>query len=487
MKKFYITTPIYYVNSPPHVGSAYTTIAADILARYHGLKNENVFFLTGTDEHGKKVQQTAQEAGIPVKEFVDKIAHSFKETWRILNVSYNNFIRTTDVYHKNAVKRILQKLYKDRFIYKGYYESYYCIGCEQYLTKTDLVDGKCPLHKKEPELKKEQAYLFKLSKFQNKILTSIKEGRLCILPIERRNEVISFIENGLQDISISRKKSEVPWGIELPFDKEHSCYVWIDAFYNYASGLKNKYRIYWPPDIQLMAKDILRVHATIWIAINLALRRKLPKMIFVHGYFTINGQKISKSLGNAIDPIYLLNRYGVDALRYYLIREIPFGQDGDFSEESLKSRLNNELANDLGNLVSRILTLVEKNFKNGLKKNSLDKRLAEKLNIKKIDSYMENLELHNALSEIWKFINECNKHINEEKPWEMKNAELKKHLYTLTEAIRIISILISPFMPTAAEKISKQLNIKLGKLRDAKFGLIKTYNVKKGEILFKKI
>ena len=489
MEKFYVTTPIYYTNSDPHVGSAYTTIAADVLARWHRLKSEDVFFLTGTDEHGQKIQETAESKNINPKIFVDKIAKKFQDVFKLLNISNDYFIRTTNKNHEKEVQRILQELYDKKYIYKGHYESYYCVGCEQYLTESDLVDGKCPLHKIEPELRKEEAYLFKLSKFQNQLLKLIKSGKYCILPENRRKEIITFLESGLKDISISRLKEKIYWGVELPFDKNHTCFVWVDAFWNYLTGLKekNKFNEFWPPDIQLMAKDILRVHATIWPALLLATGNKLPKTLFIHGYFTVNGQKMSKSLGNVVSPEVLVKNYRADPLRYLLLREIPFGSDGDFSEDVLISRNNNELANDLGNLVSRILTLVEKNFPNGLSSTTLDKKLTSKLNIKNVDNYMKKIEIHNALSEIWKFINECNKYINENKIWELKEEKLQKHLYTLLESIRVLSVLLSPFLPDTSEKINKQLNVKPGNLRECKFGLIKNYNVKKSEVLFEKL
>ncbi|MAG52915.1 MAG: methionine--tRNA ligase [Nanoarchaeota archaeon] len=489
MGKFYITTPIYYVNSDPHVGSAYTTIAADVLARWNRLKKNDVFFLTGTDEHGQKVQEAAEKEGINPKEFVDKIAKKFKISFNLINSSHDNFIRTTNKEHEEEVKKILQELFDKKFIYKGNYEAYYCVGCEQYLTESDLVDGKCHIHRTKPELRKEEAYLFKLSKFQDKLTKLIESGEFNILPLERRNEVLSFLKTGLRDISISRLKEKVHWGIELPFDKNHTCFVWVDALWNYITGLKEKKQFdkFWPPDIQLMAKDILRVHATIWSALLLATENKLPKTLFIHGYFTIDGHKMSKSLGNSISPNYMVEQYGSDALRYFLMRNIPFGQDGDFSESLLVERLNNELANDLGNLVSRVLTLTEKNFENGLKKSEIDKKLSSKLDIKKIDSHIENLELHNALNEIWRFINECNKYVNEEKIWESKGEQLNSQLYTLLESIRIISILVSPFLPQTSGRIFNQLQQNCESLEEANFGLIEEYKVKKSDVLFKKI
>ncbi|MBS3151018.1 methionine--tRNA ligase [Candidatus Woesearchaeota archaeon] len=487
-KKFYITTPVYYTNSSPHVGSAYTTIAADVLARWHKLKSENVFFLTGTDEHGQKIQEVAEEKKIKPKEFVDKIANEFKDVFRLLNISNDNFIRTTDKQHEKEVKKILQELYRKKYIYKGYYESYYCVGCEQYLTESDLVDGKCVLHNREPELRKEEAYLFRLSKFQDRLLNLIKSGKYSILPERKRKEIVSFIESGLKDISISRRKEKVYWGIELPFDKNHTAFVWIDAFWNYITGLKIKkqFNKFWPADVQLMANDILRVHATIWPALLLATGNKLPKKLFVHGYFTVNGQKMSKSLDNVISPEYLVKEYGVDSLRYFLMRQIPFGQDGDFSEEALRERLNNELANELGNFVSRILGLSERNFKS-IKKYAVDQRLSSKLNVNKISKFIDKFELHNALNEIMNFVRECNRHINQEKLWDKRDEDLEKHMYSLLESIRIISILLYSFMPETSEKINAQLKIKMGKLKDCKFGIVKKYKIKKEGILFKKI
>ncbi len=478
--KFYITTPIYYANAEPHIGSAYTTIAADILARWNKLQGNKIFFLTGTDEHGQKIQETAEKKSLQPQQFVDKIANKYKEIFKLLNISNDFFIRTTNKQHEKQVKKILQQLYDKKFIYKGKYESYYCVGCEQYLTKSDLVDGKCPLHNREPELRKEEAYLFKLSKFQKKLAELIKTEKYEILPKKRRKEILTFIEQGLQDISISRLKKKVYWGIELPFDKKHTCFVWVDAFWNYITGLKinNKFKEFWPPDVQLMAKDIFRVHATIWPALLLALNYKLPKTLFIHGYFTINGKKMSKSLGNVVDPLKLTEKYPADTIRYFLIRNIPFGQDGDFSEKRLIERNNNELANKLGNLVSRATALAEKYGIQEIKTN----KLLQKLKLAHIEDYMTNYELDKALNEIFAFIDVCNEYIQKNKPWETKN---KKILYELADSIKAIAILLWPFMPETSEKIAKQLNFKIH-YNNIKKPLI-TKKIKKSEILFKKI
>ncbi|MBI2106163.1 methionine--tRNA ligase [Candidatus Woesearchaeota archaeon] len=483
-KKFYITTPIYYVNDIASIGHAYTTIAADVLARWNKLKGYDVFFLTGTDEHGQKIQNVAEEKNIEPKEFVDKISNEFKESFKLLNISNDNFIRTTDKEHEKEVKKVLQELYKKKYIYKGYYEAYYCVGCEQYKTENDLKDGKCILHHTKSELRKEEAYLFKLSKFQNQLLKLIKTGKYSILPDKRRKEVISFIKTGLKDISISRQKEKVYWGIELPFDKNHTCFVWVDAFWNYITGLKqkNKFNKFWPADVQLMAKDIFRVHATIWPALLLATKNKLPKSLFIHGYFTIDGQKMSKSLGNVISPNDLVKKYGADPVRYFLLRHIPFGQDGDFSEEALKIRLNNELANELGNLVSRTLSLAEKNFKSVKKQ-----KIELKIELKNIEKLIDNFELDKVLAEIFKIIQSCNQYINKNKIWELKGKEQEIKIYNLLEALRIISILLSSFMPETSEKINEQLEIKPEKLKDCKFGIAKEYKVRRKGVLFKKI
>lgn len=499
-KKFYITTPIYYVNAKPHIGHAYTTITADILARYHRMRGDEVFFLTGTDEHGAKIKQIADKAGKSPKEFVDEISAAFSGAWDVLNISNDNFIRTTSPAHVAAAQEVTQKLFDKKFIYKGKYEALYCVGCEQYKTKGELVDGKCPDHKIEPEVRSEEAYLFKMSEVQEELLRRIRNGELKISPETRKNEMISFYEKeGLKDVAISRKKENVPWGIELPFDHDHTLYVWIDAFLNYLTGLgwpkdKKNYKKLWPADLQLMSKDILRVHATIWPAVLLAMDEELPKELFIHGYFTIDGQKMSKSLGNVIDPVELAQKYGVDEVRYFLSREISFGEDGDFSFVRLEERHNADLANGLGNLVARVLAMCEKYFdgKIPLKTGGGVERTWQSYEIN-----MEKLAPHLALKDVWDLISFCDQFINTEAPWQLAKTDkerLSRVIYTLLEILRHIAWQIAPFMPMTSDKIFEQLGLKpetekKKSLEEAKVwgGLVPGGKIKKGAALFPRL
>lgn len=482
-EKFYVTTPIYYANAPAHIGGAYTTIAADVLKRWNQVLGKDTFFLTGTDEHGQKIQEAAEEANEKPQQFVDKIAKQWKELFKKLNISNNFFIRTTNTEHEKEVQNILQKLYEKGYIYKGNYESHYCVGCEQYLSENDLVEGKCPLHNKKPELRKEEAYLFKLSGFQDKLIELIENGEYEILPKRMRKEVLTFLKSGLRDISISRLKEKIRWGIELPFDKNHTCFVWVDAFWNYLTGLSinNKFEEFWPADVQLMARDILRVHATIWPALLMAMGHELPKTLFIHGYFTVRGRKMSKSLGNIIDPLELLKKYPSDSIRYYLMRNIPFGQDGDVSEQVITDRHNNELANKLGNLVSRIAGLAEKK---GIEKT--ENSFLKKLNIEKIKDLFNNYEFDKGLNKIFDFIDDCNEYVQNKKPWETND---KRVLYEISDSIRVICILLWPFIPNACEDISRRFRFEVGKDSFAQIRkpLEEDSKIKKGKILFKKI
>ncbi len=452
MNKFYITTPIYYVNDKPHIGHAYTSVAADILARWHKQQGKEVFFLTGTDEHGAKVAQAAEKAEQSPKEFCDNRAQDFQNAWALFNIKYDKFIRTTDPAHEAAIARALQRMFERDFIYQGVYEGLYCVGCEQYKILDDLVDGKCPEHLIEPQLMKEESYFFKLSFFGQEIEKRILNDELLIEPKERKNEILSFIRSGLKDISISRKS--VKWGIPLPFDKEHTTYVWVDALLNYLTGLgwngdNEKDLKFWPVDAQLMAKDIVRVHATIWPGLLLALNNgfDLPKKFFVHGFFTINSQKMSKSLGNVIWPEEMIAKFGADASRYLLMASTPFGQDGDISWAKMTEKYNAELANGLGNLVSRVFNIIEKNF---------DGRLSPGKTEIDVTEEMEGLKFAEAIEKIKVKIDWANKYIDETKLWELVKSEKDKAQKILAELLGVIIAVgeaLAPVMPETAEKI----------------------------------
>ena len=462
-KKFYITTPIYYPNDVPHIGHAYTTLAADVLARWHSLLGEEVFFLTGTDEHGKKIEQAAEKQGLKPKQFVDKLIPKFKQAWEKLNIRYDKFIRTTDPDHEALVKEMLQKVYDKDDIYKGEYEGYYCTGCEAYYTEKDLEDGCCPIHKTKIEKLKEESYFFKLSKYQNQLLDLYKKNSEFISPKNRRQEIINRVKEGLKDLSISRTSFD--WGIQLPFDKKHISYVWFDALFNYYSGTREKSKQkFWPADVHLIGKDISWFHMVYWPAFLLSAGIELPKVVFAHGWWTFDKEKISKSRGKIINVDDLIKIAGVDSARYFLFREGVFGEDSDFSTEVLIERHNNELANKLGNLVSRVSSLAEK-----YSIQKTNNKLLKKLNIKKIETHFQKLELDRALSEIFAFIDACNEYVQNKKPWETKD---KKVLYELVESIREIARLLSPFIPESAEKISQ---------------IFKTDKIKKAPILFEKI
>ncbi len=483
MTKFYITTAIDYVNSDPHIGHSYQKIVADVLARWHKLKGEDVFFLTGTDEHGIKIFRAAEKEKIKPKEFVDKYAKKFKNAWKALNINYDRFIRTTDKDHKELVQKFIKEMYKKGDIYKGTYEGYYCVGCEKYITEKDLVNGKCPFHpNKKIEWLKEESYFFKLSKYQDRLLKLYRNHPEYILPKTKRNEIINRVKEGLKDLSISR--TSFPWGIPFPLDEKHVTYVWYEALLNYITALGwpngEKFKKYWPADVELLGVDNSWFHCVIWPAILYSAGIKPAKTIFVHGFLTFNGQKISKSLGNSINPISLVKKYGADAVRYYLIRHIPFGEDGDFSEDALVKRINGELVNVLGNLVSRTLTIASK-FKG-----KIEGKAELKLDLKKINKLIDKYELHNALNEIWSFVKKVNQYINAKEPWKLKDKELGNVLYNLLESLRIISILISSFIPETSEKINKQLGVKKGLLKDCVF---KKFDgkIKKGEHLFKRV
>jgi len=477
-KKYYITTAIDYTNDVIHIGHAYQKVIADILARWHKLAGEDVFFLTGTDEHGQKIFNAAKAKGLEPKKFVDEISGADRKEQDSLNISYNRFIRTTDKDHEQVAQELTKLIFKKGDIYKGVYEGLYCIGCEAYLTEKDLVDGKCPLHNKEPQILKEETYFFKLSKYQKQLLEHYRKNPEFILPESRRNEIINRVKDGLKDLSITR--TSFSWGIPSLIDKKHFLYVWWEALINYLSGVdwpKDKFKKFWPADAHLLGKDNGWFHAVIWPAMLLSAGIKLPRTVFVHGYLTFNGQKISKSLGNTILSSALAGKYGADSVRYYLARAVPFGEDGDFSEKDLVARHNNELADKLGNLISRVSALAEKY---GLAKT--ENKLLKKLKLKEIEKHIENYELDKALNLIFEFIDSCNLYVQENKLWETHD---KKRLYELADSIKAVAILLWPFIPDTCEKIAKQFKFEL------KYGEIKkTYKVQKiskAEILFRKI
>ena len=471
-KKYYITTPIYYTNQAPHIGTAYTTVAADVLARYYRKLGEDVLFLTGTDEHGEKIAQAAKKANKSPQEFVDEIAELFKKAWEKLNISYDDFIRTTDEKHKKGVEKFLLKLKDSGKIYQDEYRGLYCTGCEKFITKKELVDNKCPDHQKEPELISETNYFFKLNDFLPKVKKLIESNKLIIEPKERKKEVLSLLKQDLGNFSISRQN--VKWGIDLPFDKGQKTYVWVEALQNYITAIgygddSEKFNKYWPADLHLIAKDIVKFHAIFWPALLLATGLELPKKIFVHGFFTVEGQKMSKSLGNVIDPVYLADRYSADAVRYFLLREISFGQDGDFSIKRLEERYNSDLANGLGNLVSRVLTLSEKI---GAKAEKADKEFSSEIKSvqEKCKKTIEEIKFNETLESIWQLISFCDEYVEKNKPWELikndqeKSKEVLGQLLTTTKEI---ANLLEPFMPETSEKILNQ--IKQNKKTEALF------------------
>ncbi len=467
MAQFYITTAIDYVNARPHIGHAFEKVLADVIARWHRLNKEEVFFLTGVDENAQKNVQAAEKAGLPIKEFIDKNTALFLELCKKLNISYNKFIRTSASEHAKVVQEILRKIIKNGDIYKGEYEGYYCTGCEAFITEKELIDGKCPEHNIEPEYRKEEAYFFKLSKYRDEL---IKFAENYIVPDSRKNEIIARLKEGLNDLCISRKGAK--WGIDFPDDKNFKVYVWVDALINYISGAKEK----WPADVHVIGKGINWFHSVIWPALLLSAGYELPKKLLVHGYLNLGGKKISKSLGNIIDPLELLEKYPVDSVRFSLMRCSVF-DDSDYSEEILIERHNNELANKLGNLVSRVTALAEKY---GVEK--CENKLVKKLDIEKIKQNFEKFEVDKALNEIFAFVDICNEYIQNKKPWETKD---KKVLYELLDSIKAIGILLWPFLPETSEKIAKQFGFKIE--IDEIEKPLKIEKIKKSEILFRKI
>ena len=473
MSKFYITTPIYYTNAEPHAGHAYTTIAADVLARYHRLKGDEVFFLTGVDEHGENIQKVADQKKISPQAYCDQVAPTFTTLWKKLNISYDIFLRTTGELHKSGVTKFLNTLYETGYIYKGKYQGYYCRPCERFFTEKEQGEDKtCPIHKLRLEWVEEDNYFFALSKFQDRLIKHIHENPEFVQPPARSNEIMSVLESGLEDVSISR--ASVSWGIPLPFDPEHISYVWIEALSNYITALgyaedEERFQTFWPANVHLMAKDIVRFHAIIWPAMLMAVNLPLPKHVVAHGWLTKNGEALSKTRGIFIDMDTDIATYGLDAFRYYLLREFSFGNDGDYRPNRLHARYNADLANDLGNLLNRTLGLVSKNF-DGIPEptasDSLDNEVVQMAaeTVSKVDSLMNQLAFDMALEAIWEFVRRVNRYIQQTQVWTLAKSEETKSrmgtiLYNSMEALRVIAVLISPFMPATASRICCQIGL----------------------------
>ncbi|MDY4592015.1 MAG: methionine--tRNA ligase [Eubacteriales bacterium] len=504
-EKFYITTPIYYPSGKWHIGTCYTTIVCDAIARFKRMQGVDVFYLTGTDEHGQKIQKVAQAAGVPVKEYIDKIVGELKDLWKLLDISYDKFIRTTDEYHEKAVQKIFNKLYEQGDIYKSEYEGWYCTPCEAFWTKSQLVDGKCPDCGRPVELMKEESYFFKMSKYQDRIIKLIEENPDFLQPVSRQNEMLNnFLRPGLQDLCVSRTSFD--WGIKVPFDPKHVVYVWLDALTNYITALgygsddTTLFDKYWPADIHMMGKEIVRFHSIIWPAILMALDIPLPKKVYGHGWLKFGTDKMSKSKGNVVDPFILCDRYGVDALRYYMLREVQFGQDGSYTNESFIKRINSDLTNELGNLVSRVTAMVTQYFGGQIPAPNAEEPIDTELKelcqglYGKLCKDIDQLAVPQALEHIWEVIQRANKYIDETTPWILAKSEegkvrLATVMYNLCEAIRYVATTLRPFLTKTPDKIFAKLGIEDEALKSfdslTVFGATKVgTTVDKGEALF---
>lgn len=487
LKPFFISTAIDYPSGRFHLGHAYEKIATDVIARWKRLNGFEVHFSTGTDCHGFKIQRIAEREGKTPEVFVNEISDLFRELCRVLNVSYTDFIMTTEQRHEKVVNAFLKSLQEKGDIYEGVYEGPYCVDCETFYTEKDLVGGNCPVHKKAVETVKEKSYFFKMSKYQKSLVTHMKNTPDDLWPEKKRNEILNRLNEPLRDLSISREK--VTWGIPLIFDKSLTVTVWVDALLNYLTTIdypNEKFKKFWPAT-HCIGPDIVWHHQVLFKTMLLSLEIPLPRVV-VHGFINLKGEKMSKARGIRVDPIELAQKYSADSLRYFLLREIPFGEDGEFSEDALVARHNNELANELGNLLNRTIVLIEKNFSGKIPNAKTNPELAKKLGLEKIEKSMEKFEFHNALNEIFYFTAQCNAFVNEKQPWKQQGKDLEETLYSLADSIRIISILISPFMPSTSEKINEQLGVKSGLIADCKFNLLKAgTQAIKGKVLFEKI
>lgn len=504
-KPYYITTPIYYPSTNLHIGNTYTTVAADAIARFKRLTGHEVMFLTGTDEHGQKIERIANEKGITPKEHVDEIVAGIKDLWKMMNISYDKFIRTTDDYHVKAVQEIFKKLYDQGDIYKDSYEGLYCTPCESFWTETQLVNGNCPDCGRPVEKAKEEAYFFKMSKYADRLIQYIEEHPDFIQPESRKNEMLNnFLRPGLQDLCVSR--TSFTWGIPVSFDEKHVIYVWIDALSNYITALgygqenQELYNKFWPADVHLIGKDILRFHTIYWPIMLMALGLELPKQVFGHGWLLVDGGKMSKSKGNVVDPVVLVNMFGADAVRYYLLREIPFGSDGLFNNEIFIKKVNTDLANDLGNLLSRTIAMVYKYFDGVIQAPTCKEAIDDELiNLAlstpgKVEASIDALKIPEALESIWTLISRANKYIDETTPWILAKDEEKKErlgtvLYNLLETLRFVSVMISPFLTETSAKINEQLNTKVTTWESLKEfnGTVAGDKVVKGDVIFPRI
>jgi len=503
-KKFYITTPIFYVNDLLHIGHAYCTIACDVVARFRRFCGHDVLFLTGTDEHGQKIAQAASLKGKTPLEWADYVVSEDKKLWEKLNISHDDFIRTTEERHKRTVQEIFTKLYQKGEIYKGEYEGWYCTSCETFYTESQLEEGNCPECGKVAEKLKEESYFFRLSKYQDRLLECFKDNPEFMQPLFRKAEMVNFVKEGLKDLSVSR--TAVKWGIPVPFDEKHTVYVWFDALINYLTACgysddRGKFEKFWPADVHLVGKEIFKFHTIIWPAMLMALELPVPRKVFGHGWWTVEGEKMSKSRGNVVSPIEVCEEFGVDAFRYFLMREVPFGQDGDFSEKALIRRYNADLANNLGNLVSRSLTMVDRYLDGRVpepdKKGGEGRELIQNVGglLERVTKYYDKLELNSVLGAVWEVIDYANRYIERTAPWKLEKTDrrrLETVLYNLSETLRVVALYIFPFMPETAERIWEQLGIDKKihnqKIEEVEWGRIKPgKKIKIGKPLFPRI